>query len=620
MEARSQSPSGDRRTSGTASAAQPKSLWRYIRSDLAWACGTVALTSLLLIPLMRLWRADLRVPFYYDGDALLYLMYNKSVLKHGWFLDNPDLGAPAGQELYDFPNLLGHSFNLLLIKLLGMLSPDPTLITNLFFLLSFPLIALASFLVLRQQKIGGAFALVCSMIYAFAPYHFLFGDTLHLAAYYTVPVGAYLVLNLLSGKPLFTRRTNTGPRALIWFSGRSLVTLLLCLLIAFSAGVYYVVFTGMLLVAATVLIFITQRDVRMLVQGTVLLVAIFGFLVLDSLPYLMYELENGPNLEVAQRGAQESDKYGLRLAQLVLPAPGHQIDALSNLAERYYENPKQAQSEGPGQALGFVTALGFVWLLLVALASCLSPRWRSGALRHRQLATATVIAFFIGTTGGLSTLFAYLVSPQIRSWDRISIFIAFFAIAAMALLLEALVERIRLRRGRQVLAGALLFSVLLVGLYDQSNSSFVPNYSAAKSQYESDAALVEAIDRELPSQAQVFQLPYMPFPESPPINELWDNELLKPYLHESDLRWSYGVVKGRPTAKWQEDLTDEGPNKLLSEVLAAGFDGIYIDRRGYPDHAAKLERRLGKELEVEPLVSLDGSKSFFSLLTYKERS
>jgi phosphoglycerol transferase len=162
--------------------------------------------------------------------------------------------------------------------------------------------------------------------------------------------------------------------------------------------------------------------------------------------------------------------------------------------------------------------------------------------------------------------------------------------------------------------------VLLVGLYDQSNSSFVPNYSAAKSQYESDAALVGAIDRELPSQAQVFQLPYMPFPESPPINELWDNELLKPYLHESDLRWSYGVVKGRPTAKWQEDLTDEGPNKLLSEVLAAGFDGIYIDRRGYPDHAAKLERRLGKELEVEPLVSLDGSKSFFSLLTYKERS
>src|SRR5215208_4412825 len=206
MEARSQSRSGDRKPSGTASAAlrkQLKSLWRHIRSDLAWACGTVALTSLLLIPLMRLWRADLRVPFYYDGDALLYLMYNKSVLKHGWFLENPDLGAPAGQELYDFPNLLGHSFNLFLIKLLGLLSPDPTLTTNLFFLLSFPLIALASFLVLRQQKIGGAFALVCSVIYALAPYHFLFGDTLHLAAYYTVPVGAYLVLSLLSGKPLF---------------------------------------------------------------------------------------------------------------------------------------------------------------------------------------------------------------------------------------------------------------------------------------------------------------------------------------------------------------------------------------------------------------------------------
>src|SRR5215217_9492545 len=163
-------------------------------------------------------------------------------------------------------------------------------------------------------------------------------------------------------------------------------------------------------------------------------------------------------------------------------------------------------------------------------------------------------------------------------------------------------------------------SVLLVGLYDQSNSSFVPNYSAAKSQYESDAVLVGAIDRELPSQAQVFQLPYMPFPESPPVNELWDYELLKPYLHESDLRWSYGAVKGRPAADWQADLAGEPAEALLDTVLVEGFDGIYIDRWGYPDHAAKLEGELGELLGVKPLVSPDGRKSFFSLLAYKEKT
>src|SRR5829696_1315471 len=244
MEERSQSPSADRRPSGSASAAQSKMLWRYIRCDLAWACGTVTLTCLLVILLLRLWRADLHAPFLYQRDALVNLMIIKGVLQHSWWLENPDLGAPFGQELYDFPVMVGDSLHLALIKLLGVFSSDPFLILNLFFLLSFPLVALVSFLVLRQLGVSAAVALVCSVLYALAPYHFWRGGRhVFLSAYYSVPVGAYLVLSLLSGKPLFTRRTLSRPRVLAWASKRSLVTLALCLLVASSAGnSYYAVF------------------------------------------------------------------------------------------------------------------------------------------------------------------------------------------------------------------------------------------------------------------------------------------------------------------------------------------------------------------------------------------
>jgi len=334
----------------------------------------------------------------------------------------------------------------------------------------------------------------------------------------------------------------------------------------------------------------------------------------------MYEFENGPNNEVAVRSVQDSEVFGLRLIQMVFPAPGHQVDAIADFAENYYygDGITLSHSQGASQPLGLIATLGFLWLLLVGLAGCLSPRWQIGRLEHRQLATTTVIAFLIGTTSGISLVFAYLVSPQIRAWNRLSIFIAFFAIVAIALLLDALQERIHVRRGGPVLVGILLSSVLLIGVYDQSNDAFVPDYSAAKDEYSNDAAFVSAIDDELPPQAQVFQLPYVSFPEAGRVNEMGDYELLRPYIHASDLRWSYGAIRGRPTAKWQEDLADEGPKNLLSEVSAAGFDGIYIDRLGYSDRAAKLERRLGKELEVEPVVSPDGSKSFFSLLPYKE--
>ena len=49
-----------------------------------------------------------------------------------------------------------------------------------------------------------------------------------------------------------------------------------------------------------------------------------------------------------------------------------------------------------------------------------------------------------------------------------------------------------------MLGEALLMSVLLIGLYDQSNETFVPYYETAQNEYTSDALFVEAIDRELP--------------------------------------------------------------------------------------------------------------------------
>jgi hypothetical protein len=87
----------------------------------------------LVIPVLRLWRADLRAPFLYDGDALFNLMVTKGVLKHGWWLENPDLGAPLGQKPYDFPVLAGDSLHLALIKLLGVFSSDPVLVKNFSF-------------------------------------------------------------------------------------------------------------------------------------------------------------------------------------------------------------------------------------------------------------------------------------------------------------------------------------------------------------------------------------------------------------------------------------------------------------------------------------------------------
>src|SRR2546421_2779249 len=52
---------------------------------------------------LRVWRGDLSVPFSNQFDALQHAMFVKGVLDHGWYSVNDSLGAPFGQQLYDFP-------------------------------------------------------------------------------------------------------------------------------------------------------------------------------------------------------------------------------------------------------------------------------------------------------------------------------------------------------------------------------------------------------------------------------------------------------------------------------------------------------------------------------------
>ena len=52
---------------------------------------------------MRLWRADLRIPFRYGGDALFFGMEVKSIIDNGWCLTIPQLAAPGVLQLHDFP-------------------------------------------------------------------------------------------------------------------------------------------------------------------------------------------------------------------------------------------------------------------------------------------------------------------------------------------------------------------------------------------------------------------------------------------------------------------------------------------------------------------------------------
>lgn len=618
---------------------------RRLLRALRWPVSVFAINCVFTTIFLRLWVADLRLPFTHGGDELFSLMAIKDTVDHGWFLTNPDLAAPLGQHLHDFAGVNGDSFTMLVVKAFGLFTSDPALIQNLMFVLGFPTIAVITFLVLRALDVSPPPAAVIATLFALSPYHFMRGEAhFYLSLYYAVPLGGYLVLSVFGNRPLLRRRAS-GPRWLRWASGRTLATLAICAVVA-SGGIYYAIFTVLLLLTATGVRLLSTRDWRALLTGGAVLAAICVVMVCNQLPTVLYQSEHGKNDLVAQRIPYESEIFSLKFARLVLPLAGHRINGLSDLSYKYLEpfSPSSSGGEvmgfdpkhlGSSETLGLVATIGFAWLLLVLALRAAGAR--IAVLRddrHGHAAVAVAVCFLLGTTGGVSALIGALISPQIRAWNRISIVIAFFSLFAVALLLDRLAHRLALRRAGALLALGLLGAILLGGLYDQTTRYFVPPYSQTKAEYGSDRSFVAAIDRQMPPRAEIFQLPYMPFPGNGPVGQMPDQDPLRPYVQSHDLRWSYAAMKGRPE-DWTDDFLSitRGQLAAVSEpvssgrplrddvaaLVAAGFEGIYIDRGGYPDQATALEAQLRDLLGAPPLVSPNGRNTFFSLLDYRRR-
>src|SRR5262249_25119741 len=148
---------------------------------------------------------------------------------------------------------------------------------------------------------------------------------------------------------------------------------------------------------------------------------------------------------------------------------------------------------------------------------------------------------------------------------------------------------------------------------DLYSPRFVPRYDMIRTEFQGDDEFIRRIESLVPREAMIFQLPFAPFPENPTIHQMLDYDLLRGYLHSRHLAWSYGAVKGREAETWQRMIAEKPPAELLEALAFSGFSGLYLDRHGYPDRAAKLEGELSVVLGSPPLESKNRRLSFFDL-------
>ena len=253
--------------------------------------------------------------------------------------------------------------------------------------------------------------------------------------------------------------------------------------------------------------------------------------------------------------------------------------------------------------------------------------WLGSRRLFRHAGVGVAIALAVGTVGGVSSLFELLITPDIRAWNRISVFIAFLCLLAVALLLDALVGALCRRRLGTAPVAILLGGLLVLGVFDETTPRFVPDYAVSARQWRSDATFVAHIERRLGPGASIFQLPYVPFPEGYPDTPVGGQvaayatkyEPVRGYLHSSKLRWSYGAMKGRP-ADWPAQLAGQPLPFVVDSAVAAGFDGLWVDPAGFePAKARRVLSALRSLLAQAPLMSPDRDLDFFDLRPYRRR-
>ncbi|MEO7432126.1 MAG: hypothetical protein ABIR62_08880 [Dokdonella sp.] len=556
------------------------------KSTEGWFDGGVAAFAALAIALYAfgMWPLALHVPMLETGDATFEQYVFKTVLDHRTYLRNPDLGAPFGATLYDFP--IPEPTHQWMIRFIGLFTRDPFLAFNVFYLFSFATAAMAARWSLRRNGVGRLEAIAGAIAFAVLPYHFIRMGHTFLASYFAIPILGHYALQLATFK---APHLNDAVRLR--------VTTAVLLAIAAGSGVYYAFFGLLFLATGSAIGAMRSRHVVVLRTGVLYCAIVAGTIVITLLPNFLFHFTNGGNSLVAHRSYADAEIYGLKITQLLLPTPGHRLPLFDSFMSAYRTNAPLV-NENATATLGMMGAAGFVIALLAFF---------SGDTRRYPLLSALgafcVVAVLYAGIGGFGSLVSILVIPEIRGLNRISVFVGFYALMAFLLSLRQL----RVTRSNFPVRCIVAMGIAGFACLDQVPVRAVVHRDIAT--FARERAFYDRLQSAIPSGSRVLQLPYDYFPESQRPRSGY--RLMEPYLFTRGLRWSFGEMHGRPADVWNEHISTLSGKPFANAVAGAGFSAIYVDRRLYADNGASVEKELRQQFGPPVLEDGDFHRSLY---------
>lgn len=575
------------------------------RSCIVYLFTIIACVTILSI-LYNFHEVDITKPIVYEGDSISASYLMKTIDDNGWYLENSYVGGAFGGDFYDYIMSDGISFGL--VKIISIFTNNVYLIFNLFYFMTYILVSLTSLYVFLQLKIKRLLAVVCALLYAFLPFHQQRITHIWLELYFMIPLVGLVAIWIVTNQIQFRRDEKSNLLKNILHNKKLLQSLIISFMVS-STGLYYAFFSCCLYAIALLINLLRKEDKKQCLFPVIFIFTTFIGILPNVIPHIIYIIQQGSNSmsELALRSAAESEVYGLKMIQLLLPRQGHRISLFNSIAT-YYAKVSPITNENFTSSLGIIGSMGFVILMMGVFNYKIKDKYRNG------LILLNLGIFLIATIGGVGAIFGYLFNTPMRCYNRLSLFIGFFSILCIASILNELSEKFKKYSFYKYIYYLGSFILLFIGLYDQTTSYNSNSQAQTIVEYNNDNKFVDMIEKTVPENSLIYQLPHICFPSGKTYKPL------KGYLNSSNLIWSYASMQGREQDQWEHYLSEISIKKMVENLSYAGYAAIYLDKSLYDsqEEADELVKELSEILKTTPIYSGNNKLLFYNMEGYNK--
>lgn len=570
---------------------------RSIKLRLLLSYMAQALTVLGIACLsMRLYSYDLRVPFNYQGDSVFMLMYIKGLIQDGWPTVISQLSAPFSYSGAAFPMLT--SVDWLIIKMLSLFTSEPGYLLNSFWLLTLVFSAWSATYAAHQLGLSRGLSFVSGVLYGFLPFALLRNVAHMNLVYYLVPLISLLVI-VVACRGVGIRNAKQA----------SIVGLIGCTLQGFDYA-YYSFFAVLLFGIATLIAYKRGDGFKQIRLPLLASVIITIATTINMIPTMQSWHKHGSPPDMNYKSAAEAEYYGAKLRRMLLPHQNNVIRPLAKIAEKDIAANFPNENENSTARLGLYGAFGLLLMIVVSLRRGISGEVSQPMAAITSLGLATLL---IITVGGFGAVINLITVPDIRCYNRFSVYLSFFAIAATGLWLQ---WKFGSGSPRWKTAGYFIVGgFAALSLYDQllDTTHLIAYQQNDTRRANEEKMAVARLEEILSPGTSLLELPFTSFPAGTTINKMEIYDPARPYLWSHHLKWSWPSFSQRHRA-WQTKMSNLKGGDLIKAAIFSGFGAIWIDRFAYLDDG----RELISSLTLGKVRPLDIGSSRFVVLDLRD--